>query len=321
MKVTILDDWFDTLRTLPCFDRLAGHDVTVFTDHLDDVDALAARLADTEALVLFRERTPITRSLMERLPRLKLISLRGSYPHVDVAACAEHGVTVCSNLAAGKPSYPTAELTFALMLAALRGLPSQMASLRGGHWQAGVGRGLRGKTLALFGYGRIGQVVAELGQAFGMHLLIWGSESGRKRAAASGLDVAESQHALFSQADIVSLHLKLTPATRGIVTQGDLAAMGPRSLLVNTSRAGLIAPGVLLQALEAGRPGMAALDVFDDEPVTDPSDPLISHPRVIATPHIGFVTEEELDMQFADIFDQINRFDMGAPINVVTPAG
>ncbi|MGR3366536.1 MAG: D-2-hydroxyacid dehydrogenase family protein [Sagittula sp.] len=320
MKVHILDDWFDTLRGLPCFRLLDGHDVTVWTDHEPDEAALAARLAEAECVVLFRERTRVTRGLLERLPNLRLISQRGVWPHVDVEACTNRGVLLCSNKGADGANYAAAELTFALILSAMRQLPQQMASVKAGRWQMGVGRTLRGRTLGLYGYGRIGRVVADYARAFGMEVVWWASDEGRDRARSAGEHVADSRAAFFAESDVVSLHLRLTPETRGIVTAEDLAQMSPRSVLVNTSRAGLIAPGALLDGLNAGRPGMAAIDVFDTEPLTDAHDPLLSHPNLIATPHIGFVTEDEFDKQFADIFEQVNAYAAGAPIHMVNPS-
>ncbi|NIY73143.1 D-2-hydroxyacid dehydrogenase family protein [Marivivens donghaensis] len=320
MKVHILDDWFDTLRGLPCFNLLDGHDVTVWTDHLSDEEALAARLADAECVVLFRERTRVTRDLLERLPNLRLISQRGAWPHVDVEACTDAGVLLCSNKGADGANYAAAELTFALILAAMRQLPQQMASTKAGQWQMGVGRTLRGRRLGLYGYGRIGSVVADYARAFGMEVVWWGSEAGREKALAAGETVADSREVFFAQSDVVSLHLRLTPETRGIVTAADLAQMSPRSVLVNTSRAGLIEPRALLAGLNAGRPEMAAIDVFDSEPLTDAADPLLAHPNLIATPHIGFVTEDEFDKQFADIFAQVNAYAQGAPIHMVNPS-
>lgn len=319
MKVHILDDWFDTLRGLPSFTRLKGHDVTVWTDHVEDVDTLAGRLAEAEALVLFRERTPVTEALLDRLPKLRLISQRGPYPHVDLAACTARGVLVSSNMSAGLPSYAAAELTWGLIIAAMRQIPQQMASLRAGQWQMGVGRTLRGRPLGLYGYGRISGVVAGYARAFGMPVHVWGSPAARERAQADGLHVPESREAFFAGCDVISLHVKLTPETRGIVTASDLAAMRPGSVLVNTSRSGLVAPGALLDGLNAGRPGIAALDVFDIEPLTNVADPLMSHPDVICTPHIGYVTEDELNMQFADIYDQINAYAAGDPIHLANP--
>jgi len=319
MKVAILDDWFDTLRTLPCFAKLAGHSVTVFTDHVQDVDVLAERLAGFDALVLIRERTEIRTALLERLPNLNLISQRSVYPHIDVDTCTRLGITVCSDLHAGTPSYATAELTWALVLAATRQIPRQVASLKAGTWQAGVGTTLRGKTLGIYGYGRIGQVVAGYGAAFGMDVVAWARPDSLSRARADGLTVADSVESFFRTCDVVSLHMRLVPATRGIVTAEDLGRMKPTALLVNTSRAGLIEPGALVAALRAGRPGMAAVDVFEHEPVRDPTDPLLGLDNVIATPHIGYVTRDEWDLQFSDVFDQINAYAAGTPINVVNP--
>ena len=319
MKVAVLDDYFDTVRTLDCFAKLDGHEVTVFTDHVQDTDALAERLVPFEALVLIRERTKIGGELLERLPNLKLISQRSVYPHLDIEACTRLGIVVSSNLHAGMPSYPTAELTWALILAAARQLPKQVADLKAGRWQPAMGRTLRGKTLGIYSYGRIGQVVAGYAQAFGMNVLVWGGESSRERAVADGLTAAASRQEFFSDPDVVSLHLRLTDSTRGLVKAPDLALMKPDSILVNTSRAGLIEPGALVAALLAGRPGMAAVDVFDEEPLTDRDNPLLRLDNAICTPHIGYVTREDWEVQFSDIFDQINAFADGHPINVVNP--
>ena len=317
MRVHILDDWFDTLRALPSFERLAGHDVVVHNDHLSSAEILAERLADAEALVLFRERTAVTADLLDRLPSLRLISQRSVYPHVDVEACTSNGVLLCSNMHADTPSVAAAELTFALILASARQLPAQVASAKAGLWQAGVGKTLRGRTLGLYGYGRIARAVAGYARAFGMEVVWWASDDGRARAAADGQRVAESREAFFGRSDVVSLHVRLKPATRGIVTADDLLAMRSGSTFVNTSRAALVAEGALETALAAGRPGTIALDVFGTEPLTDPDDPVLRHPNVIATPHIGFVTEDELDLQFADIYDQIVAYAAGSPTNVI----
>jgi D-3-phosphoglycerate dehydrogenase len=319
MKVTILDDWFDTLRTLPCFQKLLGHEVTVWNDHVDDIDVLAQRLQRCEALVLIRERTAIRAPLLERLPALRLISQRSVYPHIDVDACTRLGIIVSSNLHSDTPSYAAAELTWGLVLAAMRGIPQQMASLRAGAWQVGVGDSLGGKTLGIYGYGRIGSVVAGYGRAFGMRVLVWAREESLARARADGYEPAESKESFFEACDVLSLHMRLVTATRGIVTVADLARMKPTSLLVNTSRAGLIEPGALVSALRAGRPGMAAVDVFDEEPLRDPSHPLLQMDNVVVTPHIGYVTRDEFDLQFTDVFDQINAYAAGTPTNVVNP--
>ena len=319
IKVTILDDYFDTLHTLPCFAKLAPFDVTIWNDHVQDVDALADRLADTEALVLIRERTTIQAPLLARLPNLRLISQRSVYPHIDIDACTRHGVIVSSNLHADTPSWAAAELTWALVLAGMRQLPQQVAALKQGTWQTGVGWTLRGKTLGIYGYGRIGKVVAGYGQAFGMQVCVWAREAARARAREDGHEVAATKDAFFDGCDVISLHLRLVDATRGIVTAADLGRMKPTALLVNTSRAGLVAPGALVEALNAGRPGMAAVDVFEQEPLTDPGHPLLRLPNAVCTPHIGYVTHDEYDLQFSDIFDQVVAYAAGTPTNVVNP--
>jgi len=317
VRVSILDDYLDTVRTLACFERLAGHEVSVWTDHVEDVDALADRLATCEALVLIRERTAIRGELLRRLPALRLISQRSAYPHIDVDVCTELGIVVSSNLHGGTPSWSTAELTWGLILAASRRIPQQAASLRSGTWQSGgVGHTLRGRRLGVYGYGR---VVAEYGRAFGMDVNFWASEPSRLRAAADHWVVAPSREAFFESSDVVTIHLRLVDATQGIIRRDDLARMKHDAVFVNTSRAGLVQPGALAAALRDGRPGMAAVDVFETEPVTQLDHPVISLPNVVATPHLGYVTVEEWELQFADVFDQINAFDAGNPINVVNP--
>ena len=319
MKISILDDYHDTLRTLACYSKLAGHEVKIWNDHNQDTAVLAERLKDTEALVLIRERTKITAPLLERLPKLRLISQRSVYPHIDVAACNRLGIIVSSNMHAGTPSYATAELTWGLVIAAMRQIPQQMASLKAGNWQTGVGHTLRGKTLGVYSYGRIGAVVAGYAKAFGMKVLVWAREPTLVKARADGYAPAQSREAFFSQCDVISLHMRLVDATRGIVKAGDLALMKPSALLVNTSRAGLVEPGALVSALKAGRPGMAAVDVFDEEPLRDVRDPLLTMENVVCTPHIGYVSRDEYEIQFSDIFDQIVAYAAGAPTNVVNP--
>lgn len=319
MKIHILDDWFDTLRALPCFAKLAGHDITVWTDHQPDPAALAARIKDAEALVLFRERTKIGADLLDYLPNLKLISQRSVYPHVDVAACTANNILLCSNMHAGAPSYAAAEHTLALILASYRQIPQQAASLKNGHWQSGVGRTLRGRTLGLYGYGRIAGAVAQYAKALGIKVQWWASEAGRTRATAAGETVASSRELFFSTSDIISVHVRLKPETRGLITAADLQAMQPRALFVNTSRSGLVQQGALEAEIAKGRI-YAAVDVFDTEPLTDVQNPLLTHPNVLATPHIGYVTEDEFDLQFSDIFDQINAYAAGKPIHMINPA-
>ena len=319
MKIAILDDYHDTVRTLACFRQLAGHDVTIWNDHVQDADTLAVRLADTEALVLIRERTKIRTPLLERLPRLRLISQRSVYPHIDIDTCTRLGIVVSSNQHAGVPSFATAELTWGLIIAAMRQIPRQMASLKAGNWQIGVGASLRHKTLGIYGYGRIGAAVAEVGKAFGMNVLVWAREATLLKARADGYATAPGKAAFFEQSDVLTLHMRLVDATRGIVTGADLARMKPTALLVNTSRAPLIEPGALVAALHAGRPGMAAVDVYEDEPMRDTAHPLLNMANVVCTPHLGYVSRDEYELQFADIFEQIAAYAAGAPINVVNP--
>jgi D-3-phosphoglycerate dehydrogenase / 2-oxoglutarate reductase len=293
MKVAILDDYFDTLRTLACFAKLASHDVTIWNDQVQDTDVLARRLAETQALVLIRERTKIAAPLLERLPNLRLISQRSVYA--------------------------AAELTWGLVLAAMREIPQQMAALKAGNWQTGIGQTLRGKNFGTYGYGRIGRAVAGSARAFGMSVQVLAREASAAQARADGLATASSREEFFSGCDVVSLHMRLVPATRGIVKGADLARMKPSSLLVNTSRAPLIEPGALASAVKAGRPGYAAVDVFEEEPMRDVANPLLALEQVVATPHIGYVTYDEYELQFADIFDQIVAYAAGAPVNVVNP--
>ena len=319
MKITILDDYHDTVRTLPCFEKLKGHDITIWNDHVQDVDKLAERVGDAEILVLIRERTQIRAPLLGRLPKLKLISQRSVYPHIDVDACTQHGIILSSSQHPGTPSHATAEFTWALVLAAVRQIPQQAAAMKAGKWQIGVGTTLRGKTLGIYGYGRIGSVVASYGRAFGMNVIAWARPASLEKARADGHTAARSKEAFFEACDVMTLHMRLVDATRHIVTAEDLAHMKPTALLVNTSRAPLIAPGALLEALRRGRPGFAAIDVYEQEPVRDPDYPLLNMPNVICTPHLGYVTREEYETQFTDIFDQIAAYAAGKPTNVINP--
>jgi D-3-phosphoglycerate dehydrogenase len=320
MRVTILDDYHDTLRTLQCFRKLAGHEVKVWNDHVQDTDALAERLKDAEALVLIRERTKIRAPLLERLPKLRLISQRSVYPHIDIDACTKRGIVVSSNMHPGTPSYATSEMTWGLILAAAREIPQNVAALKAGKWQVGVGSTLRGKTLGIFGYGRIGGEVAKVGSAFGMKVLVWAREQTRAKARADGYAVAASKEEFFETSDVLTLHMRLVDATRGIVKAADLARMRPTALFVNTSRAPLVEEGALVAALRNGRPGKAAVDVYEEEPVLGGKHPLLAMENVVCTPHLGYVTRDEYELQFSDIFDQINDFAAGRPSNVVNPA-
>ena len=320
MKIAILDDYHDTVRTLACFGKLAAHDVKVWNDHVQDSDALAVRLRGVEALVLIRERTEIRAPLLERLPQLQLISQRSVYPHIDIEACTRLGIVVSSDMHPGTPSYSTAELTWALILAAAREIPQNVAGLKAGKWQTGIGNTLRGKTLGIYGYGRIGGAVAKVGLAMGLKILVWAREASRDKARADGYAVAASKEAFFADGDVITLHMRLVDATRGIVARADLARMKPSAIFVNTSRAGLVKEGALVEALKAGRPGKAAVDVYGQEAVLNAEHPLLAMDNVICTPHLGYVTRNEWELQFADIFDQILAFAAGRPINVVNPA-
>jgi len=320
MNIAVLDDYQDTIRTLTCFSKMAAHRVTIWKDHTKDVDALADRLKDAEAIALIRERTPIRAPLLERLDKLRLISQVGVFPHIDAEACTRRGVLISSSPMPGQPSYATAELTWGLVIAAVRRVPQEMEALRAGRWQAWpIGTGLRGKTLGILGYGKIGAVVAGYGKAFGMKVLVWGRPTTMEKARADGHTPASSREAFYSESDVVSLHVRLLPETRGMVTLADLALMKPTSVMVNTSRAGLIAPGALEAALKAGRPGMAAVDVFEDEPVLGAKHPLLALDNAVCVPHLGYVERDSLEQMFNTIFDQILAYAAGRPINVMNP--
>lgn len=314
MRVAILDDYQDCVRSLTCFEKLRGHDVQVHTRGFADERALAEAIADREAVVLIRERTKVTRSLLERLPNLKLLSQTGRPGnHLDAAACAERGVVVTEGR--GSPNAP-AELTFALMLAASRRVVTEANALKAGAWQTTLGTTLRNRTLGIFGYGAIGALVTHFARAFGMQVIATGREGSATRAKADGVAFVD-RATLFATSDVVSLHVKLTAQTRGLVTLEALRSMKPGALFVNTSRAELIAPGALLAALDGGRPGLVAVDVFEQEPTT--SDPLIHHPRVLATPHLGYVEKDSYELYFGVAFDNVVAFAAGRPQNVVAP--
>lgn len=309
MNIVIPDDYQDAVRRLACFSKLAGHDVTIFTDTVQEVDALAERFRDADALVLIRERTRITDALLARLPRLKLISQTGKgAAHIDLEACERRGVTVA--VGTGSPVAP-AELTWALVLAAARRIPQEVARLRAGGWQSTVGTALRGRTLGVWGYGKIGSLVAGYGRAFKMNVLVWGREGSHERAEADGFAVAASVEDLFQQADVLSLHLRMTKETRGIVTAALLASMKPDALLVNTSRAELIEPGALEAALRAGRPGFAAVDVYEEEPVLGASHPLLSLENALCTPHLGYVERDSYELYFGEAFENVLQWSRG----------
>ncbi len=319
MKITILDDTLDAIRHLACYEKLKGHDVKTWTDHTKDLDVLAGRLKDTEALVLIRERTPVRAPLIERLPKLKLISQRSVYPHIDVPACTRRGVVVSSDMHPGRPSYGTAELTWGLVLAAMRGIPQQMAALREGRWQTMLGTGVRGRTLGILGYGRIGATVAGYGKAFGRKVLAWGRERSIERARGDGVETVAARDTLFEQSDVLSVHLRANKDTQGFVTAADLARMKPTALFVNTRRASIVEPGALEAALRNGRPGSAAVDVYEEEPVVGGNHPLLKMDNVVCTPHIGYVERDGYESAFSVIFDQVLAFAAGSPINVINP--
>lgn len=315
MKIVIPDDYQDAVRTLECFQKLSGHTVTIYHDTVKDIETLAQRLQEADALVLIRERTAITEALLARLPNLKVIGQTGrGTAHIDLEACTRCGVAVTTG--AGSP-YAPAELTWALILASVRYIPQEVAGMKAGKWQSTLGVGLYGRTLGILGYGKIGAVVANYGRAFGMKVLVWGREGSLIRARSDGFETADSQRDLFRRADVLSVHVKLTQETRGIVTADDLAAMKPSALFVNTSRAGLVTPGALVAALRAGRPGYAAVDVYEDEPVTD--HPLLQMGNVICTPHLGYVEKDSYEDYFGTTFDQVLAFFAGRPIGVVNP--
>jgi D-3-phosphoglycerate dehydrogenase / 2-oxoglutarate reductase len=315
MKIVIPDDYQDAVRSLDSFNKLAGQQVTIYRDSVTDIELLASRFQEAEALVLIRERTAITEPLLARLPKLKLLVQTGrGIPHIDVAACTRHGVAVA--VGGGTP-YATAELTWGLILAAMRHIPQEVANMKAGRWQSTLGLGLHGRTLGIFGYGNIGSVVANYGRAFGMKVLVWGREGSLARARADGFVTAADQDALFRDADILSLHIKLVQETRGIVTAADLAKMKSSALLVNTSRADLIERGVLEAALRAGHPGFAAVDVYEAEPVAD--HPLLRLDNVVCTPHLGYVEKDNYELYFGTAFDQVLAFAAGKPVDIVNP--
>jgi D-3-phosphoglycerate dehydrogenase len=309
MKIAILDDYQDACRTLDAWEHLAGHEVTVFRDTLRDEDALAARLKDFEGLVLIRERTRFTASLLERLPMLRALSQTGKAgAHIDVAACKRLGIAVLEG--SGSP-YATAELTWGLVLAAMRRIPQEIENLKKGGWQQSVGRGLRGRTLGIYGYGKIGAVVAGYAKAFGMQVQVWGREGSLERARAAGFVPAASREALFATSDVLTLHIRLAPETRGLVTAAVLARMKPEAVFVNTSRAELVAPGVLAAALAAGRPGFAAVDVYEEEPVQGATHPLLALGNAICTPHLGYVEKDGYELYFGAAFANLAAFAVG----------
>lgn len=318
MKIAVIDDYQDAFRTLRCYSKLRDHEVLVYTDSERDPARLAERLKDAEVVVLTQQRSPFPRAVIERLPKLKLIGQTGrAATHVDLQACTEKGIVVSAG-GSGNPN-ATAELTWGLLFAALRHLPFEVKRLREGHWQSTLGTGVRGKTLGIYAFGKIGSIVAAAGKAFGARVVCWGREGSTGRARAAGFEVAGSREEFFSAADFLCLHLPLNKETRGIVTRADLGRMKPTALIVNTSRAGLIADGALVEALKAGRPGFAAVDVYEDEPVIGADHPLLKMENVTCTPHLGYVTRESYEEYYDTVVEDVLAFAAGQPKHVLNP--
>jgi len=328
MNIVILDDYQDAVRKLQCASKLEAFPAKVYTNTVKGIGQLSVRLRDADIIVLIRERTHITRQLVEKLPRLRMIAQTGRVgSHLDVEACTERGIAVAEGV--GSPVAP-AELTWALIMAAMRRLPQYISTLKHGGWQQsgmksasmpvnyGLGMVLKGKTLGIWGYGKIGQLVAGYGKAFGMQVLVWGRQAAREKAAADGHKAANSCEELFTESDVLSLHLRLNEETTGIVTLEDLGRMKPTALLVNTSRAELVAPEALIAALNRGRPGMAAIDVFESEPILQ-GHALLRLENCICTPHIGYVELDSYELYFGAAFDNVVNFIRGTPTNIVNP--
>lgn len=315
MKIAVIDDYQDAFRKVQAYSRLSGHDVRVYTDTEKDPEKLAARLADCEAVVLTQQRSPFPRAVIERLPKLKLISQTGrNAGHIDLAACAERGVVISAGGGGGPNA--TAELTWALILASSRNIPQEVQRMKDGKWQATIGRGLKDRTLGVYAFGKIGSVVAGVGRALGMKVLCLGREASTQRAREAGFEATTDRKAFFESADVVTIHLPLNKDTRGIVTAEDLGRMKPTALFVNTSRAPIVAEGALVEALQKGRPGHAAVDVYESEPVLNRSHPLIGMDNVTCTPHLGYVEERNYESIYTTAIEQILAYADGKPINV-----
>ncbi len=318
MKIAIIDDYQDAFRHTAAAKQLAGHELLVYTDTEKDSAKLAQRLKDAEILVLTQQRSKMPRAVIEKLSKLKMISQTGRNAyHIDIAACTEQGILISAS-GGGNPT-PTAELAWGLIIAALRRIPQEVQRLKSGQWQGSVGTGLAGKTLGIYAYGRIGSMVANVGKAFGMKVVCWGRGGSTAKARAAGFDVAASREAFFAESDVISLHLPLNDGTRGIVTAEDLGRMKTTALIVNTSRAPIIAKDALVNALKAGRPGRAAIDVYEEEPVMNASHPLIAMDNVVCTPHLGYVEEATYESYYGTAVEQIVAWLAGKPINVANP--
>ena len=318
MKIAVIDDYQNAFKTLKCFPKLNGHEVQIYTDPETSLDKLADRLKDADAVVLTQQRTYFPRALIEKLPKLKLIGQTGrAATHIDLEACSEKGIVVSAGGAGN--SNATAELTWGLILSALRNLPFEVKRLQEGRWQSTLGTGVNGKILGIYAYGKIGSIVAAVGKAFGARVVCWGREGSTGRARAAGFEVAKSREEFFADADILSLHLPLNKDTRGIVSRSDLARMKSTALLVNASRSGLIEKGALEEALQAGRPGKAAVDVYDQEPVLGANHSLLKMTNATCTPHLGYVTRESYEDYYAVVVDDILAFAAGKPNHVLNP--
>ena len=319
MKIVVLDDWSGIFRKLKCYARLAGHEVIVYNDTEKDPVKLAGRLHGAEAAVFTQERSHLRRELVERLSTLKIIAQTGSHrDHIDFAACTEKGIIVAAPSTKGV-GVTTAELTWGLIMASLRHIPLEVENMKRGVWQATAGTGLRGRTLAIYGLGGIGSIVARVGKAFDMNVICWGREESRGKIVAAGYEMPATRREFFESADVLSLHIYYEEQTRGIITAADLACMKPTSVLVNTSRDGLIQPGALVEALKKGRPGRAAIDVYDVEPVLHGEHPLLKLPNAICTPHLGYATESTFESFYNKAIDSLLSYAEGSPINVLNP--
>ncbi len=319
MKIAVMDDYQDAFKKTQAAAKLHGHEIISYNTSEKDPAKFAQRAAGCEVIVLTQQRSFLPTPFIAALPTsVKLLAQTGrNVPHIDTATCTSRGIIVSAS--GGGNSSPTVELTWALILASVRNLGTEINNMQAGRWQTTAGIGLRGKTLGIYAYGKIGSGVAQVGKAFGMKVLVWGREASCERARADGYRVARGREAFFEECDVISLHMRLVETTRGIIKVADLARMKPLSLIVNTSRAGLIEPDALVNALRAGRPGMAAVDVYEEEPLLDTTHPLLNMPNVVCTPHIGYVGRDEFELQFNDIFDQIKAYAAGKPINVVNP--
>ncbi|RPI42223.1 MAG: D-2-hydroxyacid dehydrogenase family protein [Betaproteobacteria bacterium] len=322
MKIAVIHDYANVFRTTPAYARLHDHEVTIHTDAYTDPGRVVEQAGDSDALVLTQQRVPIIRQVVERLPRLKFISQTGgNLYHLDIAACTERGILISASGGgeSGSPYSTTAELAWGLILASLRHIPYEVERLKQGHWHSTAGTRLAGNTLGVYAFGHIGAAVARVGQAFGMKVVCWGREGSTARARAEGFEIAASREAFFENADVISLHLPGGPETRGVVTAADLARMKPSALLVNTSRAGIIEAGALAEALQKGRPGFAAVDVYEQEPVVAAQHPLLKMATALCTPHLGYATRSGYEPMYRRAVDQLLAYAEGKPINVVNP--